>query len=206
MRGSHDKDFPVEYLDWIGLANENWNPSYPFDSRMVRDAVINSLFHAQRGLCVYCGRLLDLTHPGKTFHIEHFRPQSRYKADAVKLDNLFLSCGQDDKTGARSQTCGTKKDEWFNDLCHIAPIYPDCVSHFHFTLNGEVVAATGSTAADLMIGELNLNHKELVKDREQLLYLIDDGALDSGDFYSPITGLAASYAHVAFKHLGDIIP
>ena len=204
MKGARKGAPPKAYDDWIALGNDDWKPSYPFNEGSVRDAVIESLFLAQRGLCVYCGRALDRSNPGKSFHVEHFRPQHLYKTLEVAFENLFLSCGQDDPQGARSQTCGTRKDKWFDELNHIEPAYPLCISAFKFKLNGDI---NGSTApASEMAKVLNLNHAELVKEREQVLLLIDSGELDLSDFWDAETGNAQSYAHVAFKHLGAVIP
>lgn len=204
MKGARKVAPPKAYDDWIALENDDWKPSYPFDDGRVRDAVIEALFVAQRGLCVYCGRALDRSKPGKSFHIEHFRPQHAYKTLEVSFENLFLSCGQDDPRGGRSQTCGTRKDKWFDEALHIDPTYPMCVSFFEFKLNGDV---NGSTAPAATIAEvLNLNHAELIKEREQVLLLVDSGTLDVSDFWDAESGFAESYAHVVFKHRGTEVP
>jgi uncharacterized protein (TIGR02646 family) len=204
MKGARKVAPPKAYDDWIALENDAWHPSYPFNDGLVRDAVVEALFLAQRGLCVYCGRALDRSMPGKSFHVEHFRPQHAYKTLEVTFDNLFLSCGQEDPQGGRSQICGTRKDKWFDDLLHVEPVYPLCVSVFEFKLNGDVAGST--EPARKMAAVLNLNHAELVKEREQVFLLIDSGELDVSDFWDAESGIAESYAHVAFKHFGAMIP
>ena len=57
-----------------------------------------------------------------------------------------------------------------------------------------------------MIALLNLNHRELKKDREDLLDRIDGGSLDISDFIDSAGGPAQHYAHVACRHLGATIP
>lgn len=42
MRGARKLDAPYEYLNWVGLSNECWKPSYPFNERSVREAVVRS--------------------------------------------------------------------------------------------------------------------------------------------------------------------
>ena len=57
-----------------------------------------------------------------------------------------------------------------------------------------------------MIELLNLNHRELRKDREDILDRIDGGNLDCPDFVDPVSGVAESYAHVVCERLGTVIP
>ena len=57
-----------------------------------------------------------------------------------------------------------------------------------------------------MIDILNLNHRELAKDREDILDRIDDGTLDLSDFVDPASGAAQSYAHMVCEHFGAVIP
>ena len=51
-----------------------------------------------------------------------------------------------------------------------------------------------------------LNHRELKKDRQDLLAPIDGGSLDIRDFTDPAGGRAESYARMACRHLGATIP
>ena len=101
-----------------------------------------------------------------------------------------------------SETCGTAKGDRFDATHHIEPDYPDCADRFRFLLNGDVVPQIdGDKTAETMIGLLNLNHRELKKDREDLLDRIDGGSLDISDFIDPAGGPAQSFAHVACRHL-----
>ena len=206
MRGSHAKAMPRSLKDWLALENDDWTPSYPFPAD-VRQAVVEALHEAQRGLCVYCGRRLDMRQPGKSYHIEHFRPQSSYPELSTDFANLFLSCGQEAREGNPAETCGTAKQDRFDEDRHVEPDYPDCTERFRFQLSGEIAPQTdGDTAAEAMIALLNLNHRELKKDREDLLDRIDGGSLDISDFIDPVGGRAESYAHMACRHLGAVIP
>ena len=205
MRGSHAKATPRALADWLALANPDWQPSYPFPPD-IRQPVAEALLNAQRSLCVYCGRQLDLDHPRKS-HIEHFRPQSAYPGLATDLGNLFLSCGPEVEPGKPSATCGNAKGDRFDEASCIEPDYPACTSRFRFLLTGQVAPATESdVAARTMIETLNLNHRELSKDRQDILDRIDGGNLDLSDFVDPQGGPAQSYAHVVCQHLGDLIP
>lgn len=209
MRGSHAKMVPHALTAWLALESEDWKPSYPFPND-IRQSVVTALAEAQRGLCVYCGRKLDLARPGKSYHVEHFRPQGQYSQLDTCFSNLFLSCGQEGYEGNRSETCGTAKDEWFDEATHIEPDYPTCIQRFRFLLNGEIIPEmTGDAAAEEMILVLNLNHSELKREREEIQYVIDGlevNDVDYSDFIDPNTGVAESYAHMVFQRLGMLIP
>lgn len=206
MRGSHDKRTPPELVDWLALENPDWQPSYPFPSD-IRQPVVDALWEAQRALCVYCGRRLNRNRPER-FHIEHFRPRSSYPDLSLELVNLFLSCGgPEEKAGTPSETCGHAKEDRFDEADCVEPEYPACAHRFRFLLSGEVAPLSeDDAAAGTMIEMLNLNHRELRKDREDILDRIDGGSLDHSDFVDPVTGEAESYAHVVCEHLGTVIP
>ena len=207
MKGSRKGPTPPKMQAWLNQASEDWQPAYPFDSTEVRDEVRSTLLAEQRGLCVYCGRRLNLDRPGETYHIEHFRPQHGYGQLSTEYSNLFLSCGQKDQAGELSQTCGAKKANWFDDADHVAPSYPDCIQRFRFSLNGFVEPSAANDGAALnMIEKLGLDHPELVKDRSDVLMLVDGGELDDSDFWKVEDGFAQSYAHLVFQHLGKVIP
>ena len=57
-----------------------------------------------------------------------------------------------------------------------------------------------------MIKLLNLNHRELRKDRSDILDRIDGESLDFSDFVDTLTGEAQSYAHIVCERLGTVIP
>ena len=209
MRGCHRKREPEVLSEWLAQKSADWQPSYPFP-RNIREPVIESLLDAQRGLCVYCGRKLDRSSPGATFHIEHFRPQSTHSHLGTCLANLFLSCGQETPEGEPSDTCGTAKGNWFDEAGHVEPEYPTCTHRFRFSLTGNILPNVNSDkAADQMIRILNLNHPELKREREEILFLIDGAAgeqLGYEDFIDPESRRAESYAHMVCQRFGTQIP
>ena len=207
MRGSHAKAMPKTLADWLALKSQDWQPSYQDMEQPIRQSVIDALYESQRGLCVYCGRRLGMSRPGKSLHIEHFRPRSRYPQLETCLANLFLSCGPESDGRNPSPTCGNAKEDWFDEDKHIETGYPECTNRFRFLLTGEIAAATEpDDAAQTMIRVLNLNHRELKKDREDILDRIDGGSLDLSDFIEPESGTAQSYAHVVYGRHGIAIP
>ena len=205
MRGSHAKAAPQALAGWLALANQDWQPHYPFPSD-IRQSVVDGLLKAQRGLCVYCGRRLNPVRPGR-FHIEHFRPRSAYQELATELANLYLSCGPEVGAGKSSETCGYAKGDHFDEVNCIEPDYPACTDRFRFLLTGEVVPELADdAAAEAMIELLNLNQRELRKDRRDILDHIDNGSLDLYDFVDPNGGVVQSYAQVVCQRLGVVIP
>lgn len=205
MRGSHEKTKPSELADWLALESPDWQPEYPFPND-IRQSVVDALHEAQRGLCLYCGRRLDSDRRGR-FHIEHFRPQSSYPDLSLELANLFLSCGPEGAAGKASETCGNAKGDRFDEAGCIEPDYPACARRFRFLLSGEAAPQSDDdAAAGTMIALLNLNHRELRKDREDILDRLDGGGLDLSDFVDPVSGMAESYAHVVYERFGKVIP
>lgn len=210
MKGARKAEPPHEFVSWLQQTNEDWQPRYSDLRGNERKAIITSLKNEQRGLCVYCGRQLDLSSPGDSFHIEHFRPQKGPNGrQDLQLDynNLFLSCGHQDKHERRSQTCGTKKDDWFDEHQHIVPAYPACTTRFKFKLSGFVdPKVAGDVSAQKMIVKLGLDHPELVADRKETLAMLDNGELSTDDFWDEDKKLAESLAHVAFDRENRQVP
>lgn len=207
MKGARKNGIPHELTVWLDLANEDWTPSYPFNEPSVRDAVVSALKKAQRDLCVYCGRKLDYSDPGNSFHIEHFRPQSSFSELSVSYENLFLSCGQRNISGNPSPTCGSVKENRFDPEYVIEPIYPECTSRFRFHPDGKIsTSAFGDTAASYWIDLLKLDHIELEIERRQLLVLLDSGTLSLEDMWDEHNETADTLAHVAYSYEGKTLP
>ena len=209
MRGSAKGDEPPELRDWKAEQRRNGiEPEYRNLQQPERGATEESLFAEQTGQCVYCGRGISLD--GKQhYHIEHFRPRSERKYPELQLvyTNLFLSCGPEGDHGARN-TCGHHKGDWFEEDCHIPPAPESCAERFRFRSSGRI-AGDGSPEADKMIATLNLNHPELVTERQVMIEALDrdlnDGAppeLLIQDFlYTDPDGARPSFANVAIGYL-----
>lgn len=206
MKGSRKSNAPTQFLEWLADESEDWKPKYRDLAGDLKNAVRERLYAEQRGLCVYCGRRLDLKSPGKSYHIEHFRPRETYPALQLDHTNLYLSCGQEDANGNPAPTCGNVKGNWFDETNHVFPEYDVCTRRFRFSLNGTIdVADEADSAATTMIKVLNLNHPELVKDRETVLYIIDSEEL-TYDKYVKDDGTAEGYAHVVYQHVNKVLP
>ena len=95
MRGSAKGREPEEICVWKEIQRDgDGKLEYPNLPRPERDAMESSLCAEQTGQCVYCGRGISL-HPHKDYHVEHFRPRSKYRCLQLDYENLFLSCGRE---------------------------------------------------------------------------------------------------------------
>lgn len=207
MRGSEKGDEPPELRDWKAEQRRNGiEPNYRDFQQPEKGATKQSLFAEQTGQCVYCGRGISLERT-QHHHIEHFRPQPKYPDLQLDYANLLLSCGPDSDHGPRN-TCGHHKDDWFEEDCHIPPAPESCAERFRFRSSGRI-AGDGSPEADKMITTLNLNHPELVTERQVMIEALD---LDLNDGTPPellvqsfldtdSDGAGPSFANVAIGYL-----
>ena len=195
--------------DWKAEQRRNGiEPSIAISSNRSVARQRRSLFAEQTGQCVYCGRGISLDRK-QHYHIEHFRPRSERKYPELQLDytNLFLSCGPEGDHGARN-TCGHHKGDWFEEDCHIPPAPEACAERFRFRSSGRI-AGDGSPEADKMIATLNLNHPELVTERQVMIEALDldlnDGTppelLVQGFLDTDPDGARPSFANVAIGYL-----
>ena len=129
MRGSAKGDEPPELRDWKATQCRNGiEPEYCNLQQSERGVTEKSLFAEQTGQCVYCGRGVLLNRK-QHYHIEHFRPRSKYPELQLDHRNLFLSCGPDSDRGTQN-TCGHHKGDWFEEDCHIPPAPEACAERF----------------------------------------------------------------------------
>lgn len=207
MRGSAKGREPEELLAWKDVQRENGiEAEYRNLPRPVRSAMESSLHAEQSGQCVYCGRKLSpALH--KDHHVELFRPQSTYPCLRLDYANLFLSCGPEGEHGIR-QTCGSHKGKWFEEECHIPPAPESCAKRFRFRSSGDI-AGDNSAEAEKMIEVLNLNHRELVTERQILIEDMDrelnEGVPEDDLLKSYLdtdgSGARPSFANVAIGYL-----
>ena len=209
MRGSAKGREPEKLRAWKELQlNNGIEPEYRALQRPVRDAMLRRLYAEQTGQCVYCGGGISLD-GRESFHVEHFRPQSReeYRALQLEYSNLFLSCGPEGEPGV-GETCGRHKGDWFDENCHIPPVPEACAQRFRFRALGNIVG-DGSAEAQRMIEVLNLDHRELVTVRRELIEDLDrelnEGVPDHDLLQDYLDtdrhGARPSFANVAFGYL-----
>ena len=208
VRGSAKGCEPEELRIWKQDQREN-DVELEYESLppTTRDAMRSRLYTEQTGQCVYCGRRISLDAHGK-FHVEHFRPRSKYPDLHLDHANLFLSCGPKGEHGS-GQTCGDFKGDWFEEECHVPPAPESCAEQFRFRSSGHI-AGRGASEAEKMIEVLNLNHPALVTERRTLIESLDEDLNEDvpGDdllrSYRDTDGSGArpSFANVAIGYLG----
>lgn len=207
MRGSAKGPEPPELSAWkTAQCRSGIPPVYGDLQQPERSATVNALFAEQTGQCVYCGRRIPLDQH-QHFHVEHFRPQKTYPELQLDYTNLFLSCGPESEDGNRD-TCGDHKKDWFEEDCHVPPAPETCAERFRFRSSGHI-AGDGSPEADKMICKLNLNHPELVTERQVMIEALDremnEGVLPEllrqGYMDEDRHGARPSFANVAIGYL-----
>ena len=207
MRGSRKGSAPPELVGWIAeekkagieLNYRNW-------TSQLRGVVVDRLFEEQTGQCVYCGRGIKLE-MHERYHVEHFRPRSKYPQLDVKYGNIYLSCGPRNVEQGTVKTCGNGKGNWFEEDCHISPENEACTNRFFYGSSGGI-RSDGTPEAIKMIEILNLNDQELIRERAELIEEIDEElnasvrADDLFEHYSRTSNASrVSFANVALRYL-----
>lgn len=127
----------------------------------VLDAVRKQLFQAQRGLCCYCGRRLDLETAGRT-HVEHVIPRSDPSVDPFEWSNLALSCdggNADESTPHCDHAKGSQK------LDYVEPFERPTFEVTKLKASGTLGVRRPEAERDV-VEVLRLNSKSLVDRRE----------------------------------------
>lgn len=208
MRGSAKGREPARLRAWKEVQRDNGiDPEYRALPRAERAVTVDSLHAEQTGQCVCCGRGISLGRHDE-HHGEHFRPRARYPALQLDYDNLFLSCGPASEYGPRD-TCGNHKAGWFAEDCHIPPAPESCAERFRFRSSGEI-AGDDTPEAAKMIQILNLNHPELVTERQVVIEDLDRELAEGiptdvlrQDYLDlDRDGARPSFANVAIGYLG----
>lgn len=126
----------------------------------VRREVKRSLIAEQKFFCCYCEDLINYNtyNPSGeqviTAHIDHFKPQSKYRNITLDYDNLFASCQS-------TKTCGHKKDD--SEL-NIDLLDLSLSTRFSYEFTGEIKGRDPGAQAAIEI--LNLNEVNLLTHRK----------------------------------------
>lgn len=118
--------------------------------------------------CVYCSIHEQPWGGIDHYHIEHFRPKSKFKKLENTIQNLYHSC----------PVCNRfKSDDWpniptsLNRICYPNPSKIDYSTLF-LPLNGDFLLRGKTIAANYLINRLYLNRPQLIFERREL-YLDD---------------------------------
>ena len=204
---------PKAFSDWIGLANEEWTPTYDNLAGAPRLALVSALLQQQGFVCVYCGK--QIAEVGADGHIEHFYPQSLFKEWDLAWWNLFVSCGPP-KTKNLPKICGAAKGNWVPSGQFIYPGVADCEGRFRFDGLGQILPSQlADQAATAMILRLNLSEAGLQNQRAAIVRAIEEdianGLIDSSKIAAEIElwrtrdedGRLKAFGHVAARYLEE---
>lgn len=138
----------------------------------MKQKVKRALLKEQHNLCCYCCAPLQ----DKKCHIEHFRPRTDYPQLSLVYDNLHISCN-----GKNGDSCGHKKDDWFEEGVTLSPLEPLIESKFTYLQNGTIEAKNGNKNVDRNIKKLSLNEERLKIARKEMLdtsHILDAESLE----------------------------
>lgn len=167
MRHIIKKEPPRQFEEWKvsrgSLANYHTIPS------AIKNIVRESLLDEQNWLCCYCG--LSLTR--NNVHIEHFRPQSKFRSLQLDYRNLHASCMgklvHHSEEEEFSDFCGHSKKDWFDERLTVSPLDPNCESYFEYGFDGTIRAAHHHEGAEETIHRLGLNTYLPRRQREEAI-------------------------------------
>lgn len=115
--------------------------------------------------CVYC-QAVDTVAPGVVFGVDHYRPKSKFPAEATEYKNLFYCCSQ----------CNSRKNNhWpFPEFVDTQTIPNPCahVMTKHLRFRGAVVEAQ-SDCGTFTLKLLDLNDPKVVQFREHMIHMVD---------------------------------
>jgi len=115
--------------------------------------------------CVYCAIHENSLGGSDSFHIEHYKPKSKFSGLEKEFENLFYACA----------ICNRfKSNDWPNDPTtnHSTPSYPDPKSVNYndlFKIDNQGVMRGNYVASKYMIEKVVLNRPQLINERKEQL-------------------------------------
>jgi len=148
---------PAELRTYKAAANNHWVPTYQDLPRATKHAIHQALLSEQGWICGYCEQRIDAANS----HIEHLRPQSRYRAAQLDYENLIASCQRETAQGEPLH-CGKHKHDWYDAELFISPLTPVCEQRFRYTAQGVISARQADDqSAQTTIKQLALDINKL---------------------------------------------
>ncbi len=139
------------YAPEVLPRNAKGEPEFPpvwRNDERVRQAIAGM----SHGFCAYCQLPVSSSHPGAggeekpPGQVEHFKPKTRFPAQAYALENYFLAC-----MGCN----GAKHDKWPSGG-YVRPDEGKPGSRFVFDENGEVEGCKGDAQAERTVEDFDL--------------------------------------------------
>lgn len=149
--------------------------------------------------CVYCA-IPDAALGGiRNFHVEHYRPKSRFPDLENSISNLFYAC----------PICNTfKGSDWPAEPNHEIQSYLNpCESNYTelFTINFQTGEIEGSdVASNYMIEKVHLNRGQLILER-RLHHLIRKSGMLRNEIGQLLENLPDESAAIVLRRYNDIL-
>jgi uncharacterized protein (TIGR02646 family) len=163
---------PHELIAWrqqkaINAEGKPMHWGYDDMPGSLRQKVKESLLREQGGICCYIGRRITL----QTSHIEHLKPQS-FCTNHEDTDYSNLLAAFPEANAQKECAYGARRRKnWYDVQLFIHPLRGDCESRFKYRFDGKVEPANpADKAAAETIDRLNLNDKELVNWRKEVIH------------------------------------
>lgn len=131
------------------------NVKNKYNNADVKDALLKEANHK----CMYCESDIN---EAAYYHIEHYRPKSKYPSQSFCWDNLGLSC----------QICNGNKSNTFDEGNPFVNPYKDDPDEFFAFCSTMVMSLAGNKRAHLSESVLKLNRPELIEKRSERLKAI----------------------------------
>lgn len=150
---------PPDVADFIQKRKPRTWEDLTYDER---ESLRTQLNQEQNGLCCYCCQRLK----SNAVTIEHLIPRDKDRSLQFDYTNLLLSCTEKNQ-------CDKAKE---NRLIAMHPLHPDCDDSIKMTMNGQLVAHKHNDITEQAIEILNLNNKDLIRHRDEMVRLIEQYA------------------------------
>lgn len=121
------------------------------------------LLEEQGYICCYCMSRISC----QKSKIEHFKPQTKYRAFQIDYNNLFVACLGGEGQRGRVQFCDTKKGEDEVSAINLLSNLEDDVFYEKAGKDCIVIGSTNSSIEDDINTIINLNATSLQKSRRE---------------------------------------
>ena len=187
---------PQSFVSWRDEGDVYWTPRYDDLAGAPKNHLHDSLLQEQGFICCYCGVGINRDNS----HIEHLVPQKMNSALALDYNNLLASCLRRTIKN-QPRHCAVLKDNWYDPLLMVSPLYDDCEHRFRFDAFGVITAKNDADkGAHETIRRLGLNIDKLVAFRRKAIegYLEILASMSSADIRTLISSLDHINANGSF--------
>jgi uncharacterized protein (TIGR02646 family) len=166
MRQIQKQKAPEEFNSWKRSFIERKGRAAKFRelTESIKQVLKKALLREQKGLCCYCcNRIVE-----DNSHIEHFIPQEVAPTKVLDYSNLHASCSGyiEDISTVDRESCGHRKDNWYDKNLCVSPLDSLCEKIFEYTYDGRIKPHEDDPRAQMMIEKLGLDTYSLQRARE----------------------------------------